>query len=81
MADEADQTHIADTLSEARSELSKAVETAKGFWRTKRAIDRGTPLHDWSHEELKAHGYMRPWTFTSMGAAITGGIAAVTTNY
>lgn len=67
-------------LKEFLIKIQDTVDKARRFWRTKRAIERGEPLYDWSSSQLAEAGYYGPWKFNAIETALTGGLAAAATS-
>jgi len=68
---ENDDSPVAEIVTDARD----TVDAARRFWKTKRAIDRGEPLYEWSSDRLGKAGYYGPWKFNAFATAVTGGVA------
>jgi hypothetical protein len=80
MSDTKDRPPIVESLAEEKTKWTKHLETARAFYRTKLAIQRGIPLYEWSITDLQAFGYLGPWKFNAIETAITGGLASLTVN-
>jgi hypothetical protein len=72
MADETDESPLKESLTK----IQDTVQKAHRFWRTKRAIDRGEPLYDWSASQLAEGKYYGPWKFNTIETFLVGAIAA-----
>jgi hypothetical protein len=80
MSETEDRPPISEAVAETKAKWTKHLETARKFYRTKAAIQRGIPLFDWSPAELQSSGYLGPWKFNAIETAATGGLASVTVN-
>ena len=76
MAAEKDESPLKEFLIK----IQDTVDKARRFWKTKRAIDRGEPLYDWSSSQLAEADYYGPWKFNAIETVLTGGLAAAVTS-
>jgi len=65
-------------LSDLKSKWSDFALKVTKFWKTKRAIDRGTPLYDWTPAQRSKAGYYGPWRFAVLQVISVGAITAGT---
>lgn len=74
-----DQSPVRERYKKTYRDVTKWIDEARSFWRTRRAILQGQSLWDLDTAQLESEKYFGPWKFNAVQTAIAGALAAATT--